>query len=100
MDQRVLIGAVFGLVLVAFSGFYFALSTRFQEPVSPSPTISGSNASRPSAPQAAPPRDESRVAQTPAPGPASPAPQSSQPILATPGSIEAEIAMSDYADLQ
>jgi hypothetical protein len=141
MDQRVLFAVIFGLVLLAFGGFYFALSTHYPETaVSPAPTIGA-----PPAPQAAaPPRDESRVIQSPAvpvpnapasapqapttapapaasipaapappvmapevpatPAPAAvmpvPAPLPGQPVKATPASVEAEIAQSDYADLQ
>ena len=84
MDPRILIGVVFGLVLVAFGGFYFALSPGSSDIVpkaapAPSPVVR----SPPAADTAAP-----------APLPSPPAPP-----VATVASIEAEMALSDQAEL-
>jgi hypothetical protein len=88
MDFRVLIAIAFGLVAVAFGGFYFALSSRLHEP--PARTVAAdSGASQQSAaPQSSAP--QSRPPQSPA----------VRPSKATPESIEAEIAKSDHAELQ
>jgi len=81
MDARIFIAVAFGLVAVAFGGFYFALSSRSHDPLAPSaPAISASSAK-------------------PAPA-AAPQPEQAKPAQATPESIEAEIARSDHADLQ
>jgi hypothetical protein len=81
MDLRILIAVVFGLVLVAFGGFYFALGPHSTElPLPPAQTAT------PAAPSgtAVPP------VVVPAPPP---------PPMATPESIEAEIAQSEHAEL-
>jgi hypothetical protein len=76
MDYRVLLAAALGLVLIAFGGFYYALSLRSPDQAAPS----------------------AKTTSAPAPGqaqaPAAPAGK------ATPASIEAEIASSDHAELQ
>jgi hypothetical protein len=110
MDQRILLAVVVGLILAAFGGFYIALSPRFDETVTPppaslavAPTLPAPNAPPATAPAApAPQQPVAQVLVSPAPAtpvpvaPAAPVP----PPQATPASIEAEIAMSDYADLQ
>ena len=81
MDLRILIAVVFGLVLMAFGGFYYALSRQTADlPL-------------PLAPPAPPP-----VAALPAevvPPPPPPPP----PPMATPESVEGEIALSEQAEL-
>lgn len=87
MDLRILIAVVFGLVLVAFGGFYFALgphTTELPLPV-PSPPPSVQTAT----PLGATPPPEAAPPPTPTP----------PPPMATPESIEAEIALSEYAEL-
>ena len=105
MDHRVVIAAVFALVLVAFGGFYFALSQFYSALTRHDPL----SASRPVALAARPsPSAAGSEAQAPAAGP-SLAAQSSTP--ATPAApiepqkvtfqtIETEIARSDHGDLQ
>jgi hypothetical protein len=82
MDPRVLTAAVIGLVLMALGAFYFALSPRSGEailiPPKPAPSPS---AAAPPVPAAIPPQ---------------PAP----PPMATPASVEAELALSEHAELQ
>ena len=79
MDLRILIAVVVGLVLVAFGGFYFALGPHSTElPLPPAPSV---------APGAAVPP----VVAPPAPPP--------PPPMATPESIEGEIAQSEHAEL-
>src|SRR3954463_11847037 len=73
MDLRILIAVVFGLVLMAFGGFYYALGPHSAEP--PLPPAQTPGAAVP--PAAAPP----------------------PPPMATPESIEAEIAQSEHAEL-
>ena len=78
MDLRILIAVVFGLVLAAFGGFYFALGPHSTEPpLPPAPSV---------APGAAVPP----VVVAPPPPP---------PPMATPASIEGEIALSEHAEL-
>src|SRR5205823_1213037 len=84
MDLRILIAVVFGLVLVAFGGFYFALGPHSTEP----PLPSAPTAPPPGAPGAAVP-----TVVTP------PAPPPPPPPMATPESIEGEIAQSEHAEL-
>jgi hypothetical protein len=80
MDLRILIAVVFGLVLVAFGGFYFALGPHSTDlPLPPAPTAPPPVAPLP--PEVAPPP----------PPPPSP--------MATPESIEGEIAQSEHAEL-
>jgi hypothetical protein len=75
MDLRILIAVVFGLVLMAFGGFYYALGPHSAEPALP-------------------------PAQTPgAAVPPAAAPPPPPPPMATPESIEAEIAQSEHAEL-
>jgi hypothetical protein len=82
MDARVLIAVVFGLVVVAFGGFYFALQQPARELAVPAVTAIADH----------------RAAATGAGG-VSVAPQSvTKPVTAD--SIEAEIARSDQASLQ
>ena len=102
MDFRVLLAIAFGLVAVAFGGFYFAFGSRSHESLavqqpartmapgsSVSPAAVDAGASRPSAaPQ--PSASQSALPQTPA----------VPPGKATPESIEAEIAKSDHSELQ
>jgi hypothetical protein len=87
MDLRILIAVVFGLVLVAFGGFYFALgphSTELPLPApSPPPPVQTAT------PLGAEPPPEAATPPTPPP----------PPPMATPESIEAEIASSEYAEL-
>ena len=82
MDPRSLIAAVIGLVLVAFGGFYFALISRSGDAVLPPPKTATPFGA--AVPAVAPPL------------PPPPAP----PPMATPSSIEAEIALSELAELQ
>ena len=83
MDLRILIAVVFGLVLVAFGGFYYALGPQTTDlPL-------------PLAPPAPPP-----VAALPAEVAPPPQPQPSPPPpMATPESVEGEIAQSEQAEL-
>jgi hypothetical protein len=84
MNPRILLAVVVGLVLVALGGFYFALRPHSNDallppPLPPAQTVTPSSA-------AAPP-----VVVPPPPAP---------PPMATPASIEAEIARSEHAELQ
>ena len=82
MDLRILIAVVFGLVLMAFGGFYYALSRQTADlplPLAP-----------PAPPPAALPAE---VAPPPPPQPPPP------PPMATPESVEGEIALSEQAEL-
>jgi hypothetical protein len=90
MDYRIVITAAVGLVLVAFGGFYLALSSLPHEPAAP--PVRSVAAPSPSAPDRA---AQSQVAKrdTAQPG-AMPAGK------ATAASIEAEIAQSEHAELQ
>ena len=98
MDFRVLLAVAFGLVAVAFGGFYFALGSRSHEPLTPQPPARSATAN----PGPGQSTTESGASQR------SSAPQSSalqspppvRPSKATPDSIEAEIAKSDHAELQ
>ena len=82
MDLRILIAVVFGLVLVAFGGFYFALGPHSTElPLPPAPTAPPPGAALPPVVVPAPP---------PPPPP---------PAMATPESVEGEIAQSEHAEL-
>jgi hypothetical protein len=78
MDVRVLLAATFGLLLVAFGGFYFAFLYRPQYALTTPPPASRPAASTPAASSA----------------PAAPAGK------ATPATIEAEIARTDLAEIQ
>jgi hypothetical protein len=82
MNPRILIAVVVGLVLVAFGGFYFALKPQANIALVPPPLLPAQTATPSSA--ASPPV----VVPPPA------------PPMATPESIEAEIALSEYAELQ
>jgi len=87
MDLRILIAVVFGLVLVAFGGFYFALgpqSTELPLPVPPPPPPVQT-----AMPLDAVPPPEAATPPTPPP----------PPPMATPESIEGEIAQSEHAEL-
>jgi hypothetical protein len=85
MDLRILIAVVFGLVLLAFGGFYYALGPQTADlPL-------------PLAPPAPPP-----VAALPAevaPPPPPPQPPPPPPPMAAPESVEGEIALSEHAEL-
>src|SRR5437660_156300 len=100
MDFRILIAIAFGLVAVAFGGFYFAFGSRSHESLvaqqAPVRTGASSTAS-PAAPGASQPSaaPQPSAAQSPAPEP-----PAVRPGKATPESIEAEIAKSDHAELQ
>jgi hypothetical protein len=83
MDLRILIAVVFGLVLVAFGGFYFALGPH--SPALPLPPA-------PPAPTAPSPGAALPPVVVPAPPPP-------PPPMATPESIEGEIAQSEHAEL-
>ena len=102
MDFRVLIAIAFGLVVVAFGGFYFAFGSRSHESLvaqQPARTVAaGSSAS----PAATAPGTSQQSAAPQSSAPQSPPPQSPpvRPGKATPESIEAEIAKSDHAELQ
>ena len=81
MNPRTLMAVVAGLVLVAFGGFYFALKPHANDALLP-PALPPAQTATPSS-AAAPP-----VVVPPPPPPA------------TPASIEAEIALSEHAELQ
>ena len=81
MNPRTLMAVVVGLVLVAFGGFYFALKPHANDALLP-PALPPAQTATPSS-AAAPP-----VVVPPPPPPA------------TPASIEAEIALSEHAELQ
>jgi hypothetical protein len=95
MDFRILIAVAATLVVVAFGGFYFALSSRQHEPLAASQPRPARTAETPAA---APPAAQSSAARPTAPAAAPPPP--AQPAKATPESIDAEIAKSDHAELQ
>ena len=82
MNSRALMAVVVGLVLVAFGGFYFALKPHANDALLPPPALPPAQTATPSS-AAAPP-----VVVPPPPPPA------------TPASIEAEIALSEHAELQ
>lgn len=113
MDSRIPIALTLGLVLLAFGGFYFALSPRLPDIVSPPPTPVVSapapaarveQAQPPSQAPAAAPVAPAAPAVQPAPAPpaaaVAPAAPPAAPAMATPASIEAEIANSENAELQ
>ena len=87
MDHRILLAAVVGLVLVAFGGFYYALTPRSHEAVTPPARTA--DVAPPAAPVPAAP-----VPAAPVPAPATPASR------ATPESVDAELAGSEHAELQ
>ena len=83
MDLRILIAVVFGLVLMAFGGFYYALGPQTTDlPL-------------PLAPPAPPPVAALPAEVAPPPQPPPPPP----PPMATPESVEGEIALSEQAEL-
>ena len=87
MNPRTLIAVVVGLVLVAFGGFYFALRPHANDalcllPLAPPAAPTG---------RALPAAGARRPPSLPPPPP---------PPMATPASIEAEIALSEHAELQ
>jgi hypothetical protein len=84
MNSRIPIALTLGLILLAFGGFYFALSPRSSDLGSPLPPTA--SAPIPVAPE------------RPAPQPSKPVPP--PPAMATPASVEAEIANTDNAELQ
>jgi len=89
MDLRILIAAVFGLVLVAFGGFYYALGPKTTDlPLPLAPPTPPPFAALPA--EAAP--------SQPLPPPPSPPPPAPPP-MATPESVEGEIALSEHAEL-
>jgi hypothetical protein len=90
MDYRILIAAAVGLVLVAFGGFYLALSSRLHEPVAP--PVRSAAAPSPSA--------SDRAAQSQAAKRDTAQPGAMPEGKATAASIEAEIAQSEHAELQ
>jgi hypothetical protein len=98
MDFRILIGIAFGLVAVAFGGFYFAFGSRTHETLAtqqpPARTAAADSSTTPAAGggAASPPST--------APQPAAPDAPPARPAKATPESVEAEIARSDHAELQ
>jgi len=84
MDLRILIAVVFALVLVAFGGFYYALGPQTADlPL-------------PLAPPAPPPVAAMPAEVAPSPPPPQPPPP---PPMATPESVEGEIALSEQAEL-
>jgi hypothetical protein len=104
MDQRILLAVVVGLVLAAFGGFYIALSPRSDEAVPPppppmavAPTLPAPSSSPAVVTPAGPERAPAVVI---APTPAAPMPAAPTSAQATPATIEAEIASSDYSELQ
>ena len=97
MDFRILLGIAFGLIAVAFGGFYFAFGSRTHDTLATQPPAK--TAAADPSPGAAPAGGTS----SPAPAGSQPAPQASPPVRpskATPESVEAEIAQSDHAELQ
>jgi hypothetical protein len=104
MDGRIVIGVTLGLVLLAFGGFYFALSSRSSNVVVPPAKVATAPAPQSAAPgksAAQAPAAQAPTAQAPAAQvPAAQAPAPAAPPKATPASIEAEIAQSDHAELQ
>jgi len=98
MDPRIVIAVMVGLVFVAFGGFYFALkpnaSALLPQPLPPAQTATPSSAA---APRIVPPPP---VAPTAPMGPPAPPEPPAPPPMATPASIEAEIGLSEHAELQ
>lgn len=90
MDYRILIATAVGLVLVAFGGFYLALSSLPHQPAAP-PVRSVAAPSPATPDRAAESQAAKRDTAEPAVAPAG---------KATAASIEAEIAQSEYAELQ
>ncbi|MCX7314695.1 MAG: hypothetical protein NTV56_24070 [Alphaproteobacteria bacterium] len=87
MDPRILIAAVVCLVTMAFGGFYFALAPGAGNvPLRPSQAAAPPSAGIP--PSVAASSEEALLL-----------PPASPPPMATPASVEAEIALSEYADL-
>ena len=93
MDPRILIAVVVGLVLVAFGGFYFALRPALRRRCSLPPAADQPRAARLRACRLPPLPCRRRLAAASPPPPA-------PPPMATPASIEAEIAQSEHAELQ
>ena len=98
MDFRILLGVAFGLIAVAFGGFYFAFGSRSHDTLVVPP---------PARTAATSPNTNPAPAGGGTPSPPSSQPQASSPQSppvppgkATPESIEAEIARSDHAELQ
>ena len=85
MNPRILIGVVVGLLLVALGGFYFALKPHANNAlVAP----------------ALPPVQTAAPSSAAMPPVVVPPPPPAPPPLATPASIEAEIALSEHAEVQ
>ena len=85
MNPRILIGVVVGLVLVALGGFYFALKPHANNAlVAP----------------ALPPVQTAAPSSAAMPPVVVPPPPPAPPPLATPAGIEAEIALSEHAEVQ
>jgi hypothetical protein len=103
MDFRILLAVAFGLVAVAFGGFYFAFGSRSQDTVvtQQSPRTAAADSSTAPAPAGAGTSSPSSGPSQSSP-PQAPPPQAppARPAKATPESIEAEIAQSDHAELQ
>ncbi len=104
MDARILLAVVVGLVLVAFGGFYVALSPHANDALIPpqnapapisAPPSPAPPSLAPSGPVASAPAAQVSAA-TVAPQVAAPPPP---PPMATAESIEAEIASSEHAEL-
>ena len=99
MDPRIVIAFVIALVFVAFGGFYFALKPNaggalLPQPLPPAQTATPSSAAAPMI--VPPPPVEPTAPMGPLAPPAPPAP----PPMATPAIIEAEIGLSEHAELQ
>jgi hypothetical protein len=103
MDFRILLGIAFGLVAVAFGGFYFAFGSRTHETLvtqqQPARTAAADSSAKPAAGDGAP-SQQPAVPESSAPQPSAPDAPPARPAKATPESIEAEIAKSDHAELQ
>jgi hypothetical protein len=108
MDSRIPIALTLGLVLLAFGGFYFALSPRAPDVVAPPPPMASAPApiaserEAPSVPAPAPSSPAARPAPTAPAGSVAAVPVAPPNVAAraTPASIEAEIANSENAELQ
>jgi hypothetical protein len=87
INPRTLFAVVVGLVLLAFGGFYFALKPQTNIALLP-----------PALPPPLPPAQTATPSSAAAPPVVVPPP--APPPIATPASIEAEIALSEHAELQ
>jgi hypothetical protein len=102
MDPRIVIAFVIGLVVVAFGGFYFALKPHSDGALLPQtlPPAQTATPSSAAAPIIVPPPPVAPTASMTPPAPVAPPAPPAPPPMATPASIDAEIGLSEHAELQ